>query len=100
ERTRAATRDELHDVLRRVGDLSEAEAAQRVQPGVDAAALLGELRGERRAVRVRVAGEQRWIDAADAGLYRDALGVVPPGGLPEQFLADVPDALVRLLRRY
>ena len=30
ERTRAATRDELHDVLRRVGDLTAAEAAQRV----------------------------------------------------------------------
>ena len=27
------------------------------------------------------------------GCYRDALGVVPPGGLPEAFLADVPDAL-------
>ena len=33
ERTRAATRDELHDVLRRVGDLTEAEAAQRVHAG-------------------------------------------------------------------
>jgi ATP-dependent helicase Lhr and Lhr-like helicase len=100
ERTRAATRDELHDVLRRVGDLTDAEAAQRVHAGIDALALLEELRGERRAVRVRVGGEQRWIDAADAGLYRDALGVVAPGGLPEAFVADVPDALVRLIRRY
>ena len=40
------------------------------------------------------------IDAADAGLYRDAFGVVPPGGLPEAFLEDVPDALVRIARRY
>ena len=100
ERTRAATRDELHDVLRRVGDLTDAEAAQRVHAGVDASALLAELDRERRAVRVRIAGETRWIDAADAGLYRDALGTVPPGGLPQAFLADVPDALVRLLRRY
>ena len=38
---------------------------------------------------VRVGGEQRWIAADDAGLYRDALGVVPPGGLPEAFLEDV-----------
>ena len=45
---------------------------------------------------VRLGGEQRWIDAADAGLYRDALGVVPPGGLPEAFLEDVPDALLRV----
>ena len=51
-------------------------------------------------MRVRVAGEERWIAADDAGLYRDALGVVPPGGLPEAFLADVPDALARLVARY
>ncbi|HZV72569.1 MAG TPA: DEAD/DEAH box helicase [Conexibacter sp.] len=100
ERARAATRDELHDVLRRVGDLTAAEAAQRVHAGIDADALLAELERERRAVHVRIGGEQRWVDAADAGLYRDALGVVPPGGLPEAFLADVPDALVRLMRRY
>jgi ATP-dependent Lhr-like helicase len=100
ERTRAATRDELHDVLRRVGDLTAAEVGQRVHEGVDGDALLAELARERRAVRLRIAGEERWIDAADAGLYRDALGTVPPGGLPEAFLADVHDALVRLLRRY
>jgi ATP-dependent Lhr-like helicase len=100
ERTRAATRDELHDVLRRVGDLTDAELAQRVVAGVDPAAMLAELARERRAVRVRIGGEERWIDAADAGMYRDALGTVPPGGLPEAFLADVPDALHRLVRRY
>jgi ATP-dependent helicase Lhr and Lhr-like helicase len=99
-RTRAATRDELHDVLRRVGDLTAAEATERVHAGVDAAALLAELVRERRAAIVRVAGEERFIDAADAGCYRDALGVVAPGGLPEAFLAEVPSALVRLLRRY
>jgi ATP-dependent Lhr-like helicase len=99
-RTRAATRDELHDVLRRVGDLTAQEAAERVHEGIDAAALLAELEGERRAVCVRIGGERRWIDAADAGLYRDALGVVAPGGLPGAFLEEVPDALVALLRRY
>ena len=41
-------------------------------------------------MRVRIGGEERWIAAADAGLYRDALGVVPPGGLPQAFIADVP----------
>jgi ATP-dependent helicase Lhr and Lhr-like helicase len=100
ERTRAATRDELHDVLRRVGDLTAAEAAQRVHEGIGADALLAELERERRAVLVRIGGERRWIDAADAGLYRDALGVVPPGGLPGAFLDDVPNALVKLVRRY
>ncbi|HEY7830720.1 MAG TPA: DEAD/DEAH box helicase [Solirubrobacteraceae bacterium] len=100
DRTRATTRDELHDVLRRVGDLSAAEAAERVHAGIDAPALLTELERERRAIQVRIGGEPRWIDAADAGLYRDALGVVSPGGLPEAFLGEVPQALVALLRRY
>ena len=45
---------------------------------------------------MRVGGEERWIAAEEAGLYRDALGVVPPGGLPEAFLDDVPDALLEL----
>jgi ATP-dependent helicase Lhr and Lhr-like helicase len=100
ERERVANRDELHDALRVLGDLSVAEAAERAMEGVDAAAMLAALEGERRAVRVRIGGEERYVAAADAGLYRDALGTVPPGGLPEAFLADVPEALTVLLRRY
>jgi ATP-dependent Lhr-like helicase len=100
DRARAANRDGLHDVLRRVGDLAAAEAAARVLAGTDAAPMLEDLASERRAIRVRLHGEERWIDAADAGLYRDALGVAPPGGLPAAFLEDVPDALARLLTRY
>jgi ATP-dependent Lhr-like helicase len=100
ETRQVATRDALHDMLRTLGDLSEAEVAARVIAGVDPGAMFTELERERRAVRVRIGGEPRWIDAADAGLYRDALGAVPPGGLPEAFLADVPDALTRVVRRY
>jgi ATP-dependent helicase Lhr and Lhr-like helicase len=99
-RTLAATRDELHDALRRLGDLTPLEISQRVLAGVDGASLTAGLEQERRAVRLRLGGEPRLIDAADAGLYRDALGAVPPGGLPQAFLAEVPDALVALLRRY
>ncbi len=97
---RAATRDQLHDLLRRLGDLTESEVAARVLDGLDAGGMLEQLRSERRAVAVRLAGEVRWIDAADAGLYRDALGVAPPGGLPAAFLEDIPDPLARLLIRY
>jgi ATP-dependent helicase Lhr and Lhr-like helicase len=100
ERTQAATRDVLHDVLRRVGDLGLAEVRTRVLPGCDAEAMLEDLRRERRAAPVRVGGEERWIATEDAGLYRDALGVMPPSGLPAAFLDDVPDALERLVLRY
>ncbi len=100
EITRATGRDGLHDVLRHVGDLSRAEAAERVFAGIDADPLLAELEHERRAVRLRIRGEERYIAADEAGLYRDALGAMPPGGLPEAFLADVPDALGELVARY
>ena len=83
--------DELHDLLRRRGDLRDDEA----DPAH--AAVLEE---ERRAIRVRLAGEERLIAAEDAGLFRDALGVMPPGGLPEVFLEAVPDALPALLARF
>ena len=49
---------------------------------------------------MRIGGEERWIAAEDAGLYRDALGAVPPGGLPEAFLEPVEEPLARLVRRY
>jgi ATP-dependent helicase Lhr and Lhr-like helicase len=100
ERRRVATRDHLHDMLRELGDLRADEVSLRAVPGVDAASMLTELERERRAVRVRVGGEERWIAATDAGLYRDALGVAPPGGLPAAFLEDVPDGLLQLVRRY
>ncbi len=100
DRTRATTRDELADVLRRVGDLTLDELRARAHDGVDVEAGLQVLADERRAVRLRIGGEDRWVAADDAGLYRDALGTVPPGGLPAAFLADVEDPLRRLVARY
>jgi ATP-dependent Lhr-like helicase len=96
----ASSRDELHDVLRTLGDLTAAELRERVLDALDADAMAAELVRERRAVVVRVAREQRYIAAADAGLYRDALGVMPPSGLPDAFLQDVPDALRELAARH
>jgi ATP-dependent Lhr-like helicase len=100
ERTRAGSSDELAEVLRRVGDLTLGEARERVLPGVDPETLLETLRRERRAILVRVGGEQRWIASDDAGLYSGAVGVVPPGGLPQAFLAAPERPLEELTRRY
>ncbi|MCD6726622.1 MAG: DEAD/DEAH box helicase [Solirubrobacteraceae bacterium] len=99
-RTRAGSSDALHEVLRRVGDLTAEEAAGRVLAGIDAGGLLERLRRERRAIPVRLAGEPRWIAADDAGLYRDALGAVPPGGLPAAFLVESERPLEALLARW
>ena len=100
ERARAANADGLHDVLRAVGDVTAEEAQQRCLDAVSARRMLVDLEKERRAVRMRIGGEERWIAAEDAALYRDALGAVPPGGLPATFLEQVEDPLERLVRRY
>jgi ATP-dependent Lhr-like helicase len=96
----AKDRDALQQVLRRLGDLTTDEAEERTAEGFSAASMLQKLEREKRAVQVRIAGEERWIAAEDAGLYRDALGVPPPGGLPDAYIGEVPDASLALVRRY
>jgi len=96
----ATSRDELHDVLRVLGAMSGEQLRERVLAPLDAQAMRDELVRERRAIVVRIAREPRYIAAEDAGLYRDALGVVPPAGLPAAFLELVPDALRELAARH
>ena len=90
-RPQAKNPDQLHDLLRlrgdlRVGEFDEAHAAI--------------LEAERRALRVRITGEERLIAVEDAGRYRDALGVMPPSGLPDVFLEGGPDSLRQLVQRF
>ncbi len=80
ERRRVATRDGLHDVLRSLGDLTAERGADAGAGRPRQRADAGGAARERRAIKVRLGGEERWIDAADAGLYRDALGVVAARG--------------------
>ncbi|MBB5156246.1 ATP-dependent helicase [Saccharopolyspora phatthalungensis] len=84
------------DILRFLGDLSTSEAEAR---GVRAE-WLADLVDQRRVLRVRIAGEQRWIPIDDAGKVRDALGVALPVGVPEAFTEPVTDPLGDLLIRY
>ncbi|TMC38286.1 MAG: hypothetical protein E6J28_06305 [Chloroflexi bacterium] len=88
--------DEAHDLLVRLGDLSDEEALAR---GVGHE-WLEALEKERRAVATRLAGQARWVAAEDAGRYRDALGASLPVGLPDVFLEGGADPLESLLRRY
>jgi ATP-dependent Lhr-like helicase len=100
EAGRAGDRDALQQLLRNLGDMTLAECEERVEEGYSAKSMLEKLVAERRVALVRVAGEERYIAAEDAGLYRDALGVPEPPGLPETFLEDHPDAMRALVRRY
>ncbi|HEX3041662.1 MAG TPA: DEAD/DEAH box helicase [Solirubrobacterales bacterium] len=100
EAGRAGDRDALQQLLRNLGDLTAEECEQRVAEGYSAKSMLEKLVAERRVAKVRVAGEERYIAAEDAGLYRDALGVPEPPGLPETFLEEHPDAMRALVRRY
>jgi ATP-dependent helicase Lhr and Lhr-like helicase len=83
--------DQLHDQLRLRGDLREGEYDE---------GFAQTLLRERRALLVRFAGDQRLIAAEDAGRYRDALGVMPPGGLPEVFLEGGAESLEQLVLRF
>jgi ATP-dependent Lhr-like helicase len=96
---RARSADELHDVLRRVGDLSLDEADLRVE-GDQAAAWLDMLVTERRAVVLRVAGVERHVAGEDAARYRDALGCALPLGLPVAFTEPVAHPLDDLVGRF
>ena len=88
----ADTPDALHDLLRRLGDLTPAE--------IDDAETITELVRDRRATIVRIASEERVIAAEDAGRYRDGVGALPEPGLPAVFLEPVPEALHGIVRRY
>jgi ATP-dependent Lhr-like helicase len=88
--------DGAADLLRFVGDLTPQEAAAR---GVRQE-WLDELVASRRAIVVRIAGEERHVAIEDAGRLRDALGPALPVGVPEVFTEPVADPLGDLVGRY
>ena len=99
EGRRARRADELHDVFRKVGDLTLAEVDLRCE-GQVSGEWLAQLVHERRVVELGVADEQRYIAADDAAKYRDALGCSLPLGLPRAFTEPVPLPLESLIARY
>jgi ATP-dependent Lhr-like helicase len=97
----ATTLDGVHDLLRRLGDLTTAELAARTEGGAAVAdPWLAELAASRRAVRTRIAGDDRWIAIEDVARYRDGVGIAPPVGVPAAFLGPVTGALDGLLARW
>jgi ATP-dependent Lhr-like helicase len=99
EGRRARSADELHDVLRKVGDLSLGEVDMRCAPDGGPGWVDG-LVAEKRAIEITVAGEARIAAADDAARYRDALGCSLPLGLPMAFSEPVARPLEELVGRY
>ncbi|GAA4447644.1 ATP-dependent helicase [Phytohabitans houttuyneae] len=88
--------EDVAELLRLLGDLSDLDISARgALPEWPA-----ELERAKRALRVRIAGEDRWIAVEDAGRYRDALGVALPVGVAQAYVEPVPDPLGDLVARY
>ncbi|ACZ85194.1 ATP-dependent helicase [Streptosporangium roseum] len=88
--------EDLADLLRSHGPLLAADVSLREG---DPAWLTG-LESARRAIRVRVAGQEQWAAIEDAARLRDALGVPLPVGVPHTFLEPVDDPLGDLVARH
>ncbi|MEV1109690.1 Lhr family helicase [Micromonospora sp. NPDC049751] len=96
EQRRPRDAEDVVELLRVLGDLSDVELTERGVPE----GWLSELEAARRVLRVRIAGEQRWVGIEDAARLRDALGVALPVGVAEAYLAPVADPLGDLVARY
>ncbi|MDX2091117.1 MAG: DEAD/DEAH box helicase [Kofleriaceae bacterium] len=98
---RARNIDEVHDLLRRVGDLTVGEIAARTElAATQLPAALRTLAAQLRAIPVMLGGEERLIAVEDAARYRDALGVAIPPRLPAVLLEPATEPLESLVARY
>jgi len=98
ERHKAKSIDAIHDLLLRLGDLSQEELEARSL--IDAGEAVGELRKQRRILEVSIAREKRYIAIEDASRYRDALGTPIPQGVADRYLQPVADPVGDLVLRY
>ncbi|PFG42804.1 Lhr family ATP dependent helicase [Isoptericola jiangsuensis] len=99
---RARDAEALWDVLRRTGPHPLGDLVARTVPerSADVPGWLTGLERDRRVLRFRRGGVERWAVVDDAGRLRDALGVELPAGLAEQVLDGGPDPLGDLVRRH
>jgi ATP-dependent Lhr-like helicase len=94
----ARNADDVHDLLRSVGDLTFADIAARATH--EPTAWIDQLVADGRGLTLRVAGEERYAAIEDVAFLRDALGVSLPLGLPAVFTEPTEGALERLVARY
>ena len=96
--------DDLHSLLLDLGPLSQDEIAARCEPSAaDSGTLqqwMTELQGCRRIFTCRIADCVRFAAAEDAARLRDAIGIMPPGGLADAFLEPVAQAMTDLVSQF
>jgi ATP-dependent helicase Lhr and Lhr-like helicase len=97
---RARDAEGVADLLRWLGPVTADEVADRSIEGADVVEWLTTLADARRAVAVRMAGDERWSAIEDIGRLRDGLGVPVPPGVPDAFAEPVDDPLADLVGRY
>ena len=98
----ARDEDGVHELLLKLGDLTRSELLLRIDetlaPRIDEA--LQQMEDHRRIMQIRVGGDVRFAAAEDAARFRDAVGVMPPPGLPDAFMEAVDDPVCDLVSRY
>src|SRR5450759_2524411 len=95
--------EDVADLVRVLGAQPHQSILDRcveVATAKDVSAWLVDLESDRRLIRVRIGGQERWAAIEDSGRLRDALGVALPVGVPQVFLEPVPDPLGDLIARY
>jgi len=89
---------DVGDLLRWLGPLTDDEIAQRYRGTEPLDAVLAELRGQVLAITLR--GRSCRAAVEDAARLRDGLGVALPPGIPAAFTEPVDDPLGDLVSRY
>ncbi len=97
---RARDAEGVADLLRWLGPVTVDEVTARSVEGGDVADWLRTLADARRAVVVRMGGDERWSAVEDVGRLRDGLGVPVPPGVPDAFTEPVDDPLADLVSRF
>ena len=99
-RPAASTRSTTCSATSATSPTTRSRPASTPRPNRSGAEWVDTLVAQRRAIRVRVAGDDRVAAAEDAARLRDGLGVAIGPGLPVAFTDPVPFPLDELVARY
>ncbi|MFT4086664.1 MAG: ATP-dependent helicase [Gordonia sp. (in: high G+C Gram-positive bacteria)] len=96
---RARDGQDVADLLRWLGPLTDGEIGERYAGDDDLDVLLAELVRNGRVVEI-VAGDAKYAAIEDVARLRDGLGVPPPLGVPDAYLESPADPVGDLVHRF